>query len=80
MKDSSDTQIPPKIVVRIIAALLFLVASFLLFLGIVYLQEWGLLVSGFIILGAVSTQVMTIEAFITGNPEWILLHLIIAPW
>lgn len=77
MKRSSDEQIPPKWLVRAVAFPLLLVGIFLMYLAIVnfaMLGTWfgiGVFLSGFGLVAA------AMASLYTGNPEWILLNLIL---
>lgn len=76
---TEDTQIPPKFVVRVVAAILLLASLAVLFFSIRYFQDIGTAGATIAIIGGLSTALCAEESLRTGKPEWILLNLIF-PW
>ena len=75
----SDTQIPPKWLVRVFGTLVLL-AGFALMYGSVSgaaALGWAAVL---IFLGGLGMSSFAAIAIYTGNPEWILLDLIVSTW
>lgn len=79
MKDGSDMQIPPKIVVRIVGAVLLLPSLVVIFLSIRYFHELGTLVAATALIGGSGLALASEEALRNGKPGWLLVNFLF-PW
>lgn len=78
MKRRSATQIPPRGLVRAVAAIMLLVGLMIIYIGVINFTGFWLLPSiGILIVGCAASGTSTMS-LITGDPEWILLDLILS--
>lgn len=76
MARKSATQVPPKPVVRAVAAVLLAGSIVVMYVVTVNFSTIGWPAAAFF-LGALTTAGFSLASLITGDPEWILLDLII---
>lgn len=75
-----SAQIPPKSIVRVVAFIVFLIGVLIILIGALNLSALGLVMGGLTIIMGVAAATTSVIAFITGDPEWILLQYFFMPW
>lgn len=78
MKNTSHTRIPPKWVVRAVASIMLVIGFVLMYLAVANFTVLGTWFAIGVFAAGLGASVAASMSLYTGDPEWILLNLIIS--